>query len=416
MKNPYLMCADSMYNVYSNTDTGYVSYVPSKNPYLQHGWGTDAASKLKQKIYNSKYYDKYKNLWKTKYYHYEKKGRKTTEDIKDTLSKGLKSYGENWKRGAQSISNGLSNLKKRNAQATSKNSTSAAQNQNASNRRYSGVAQDFTSTSSNQSHTYSAFQEFVADFISNGRKTRLIRNTIMGSAGIMAGAKLISVGTLTANPFLVAGGAALAAIGTVKALSAGKTVTEAVVAEVKASNIEKRKEAEPIDKKSGFHINTQNLSEEENLKAVNAKYKNLDLGTKNNCVLCSVTYELRQRGLDVTANTADQGYYMSDVNRWFPDAEAESIPPSEFQGDDFKKKCIAQGDGASGIVMVSWKKGGGHAMHYKVKNGKVIISDGQSSQVYDDISKLTPYIEDISLIRLDNQEPDYDAIRKEVCK
>lgn len=386
MKNPYLMSMAFSHEVYSNEDTEYVSYVPSKNPYLCHGWLKDAASKLKQKAYNNKYYQKNKELWKTKYYKYEKKGRQAAEDVKSAFSNFSKSagkYGSNVKKALTS-----------------------------------GPAHNFTDKTDSKPHNYDPLTEYVADSFGNKHQYKLIKNTVLGTAGIVGGIATIGVGVVTANPLAVAGGVAMTAIGVSNSISAGKTIVEAVKAEQKAAEIEKRKKTEPVDPKSGFHLNTQNLSDEENLQAVNAKYKNLDYGTKNNCMLCSVTYEMRRRGYDVTANSADWGYTNLDVKRWFPDAQPEAIPVSPTMSDDFRNKCLAQGEGASGLVLVSWKKelgGSGHAMHYRVENGQVIISDGQVGKEYGDISKLTPYISEISYCRLDDKEPDYKAL-KEVCK
>lgn len=131
MKNPYLMSMAFSHEVYSNEDTEYVSYVPSKNPYLCHGWLKDAASKLKQKAYNNKYYQKNKELWKTKYYKYEKKGRQAAEDVKSAFSNFSKSagkYGSNVKKALTS-----------------------------------GPAHNFTDKTDSKPHNYNPLIEYVAD-------------------------------------------------------------------------------------------------------------------------------------------------------------------------------------------------------------------------------------------------------------
>lgn len=402
MKNPYLMHSDFSYDVFSNEATGYVSYVPSKNPYLQHGWAKDAVSKLKQKVYNNDYYKKNKELWKTKYYKYEKKGHQAAEDGKKTTS--------NFVSKANKLSSGVSNKVQK---YSSKNTVS-------------GPAHDTTSTTTDKPHVYNPFTEYVMDTLTTSKKRQytLAKNIVVGSAGIIGGISTISVGAITANPLAIAGGVAMTAIGISHAVQAGKEIVESVKVDMKAAEIEKRKKSEPVDPKSGFHVNTQNQTEEENLKSVNAKYKNLDMGSKNNCMLCSVTYEIRRRGYDVTANVADYGYNMKDINRWFPEATPTVIPKQNWSAtehryvnsiDVFRDQCLSQGNDASGVVLVSWKDGGGHAMHYRVEDGNVIISDPQTGQVYGDPSILTNYITEISYCRLDNQEPNYKAL-KEVCK
>ena len=60
-----------------------------------------------------------------------------------------------------------------------------------------------------------------------------------------------------------------------------------------------------------------------------------------------------------------------------------------------------------GMLTVSWKIGGGHALNYQVENGKVMVYDGQVNKTYP-LSELLPnvnsleYLDCTSLIPTDN--------------
>ena len=56
-----------------------------------------------------------------------------------------------------------------------------------------------------------------------------------------------------------------------------------------------------VPKIEGIKLKTRNYSKEKDVKAVNPNYRN-DPGYQTNCVYCSMTYDMRQRGYDVTAN------------------------------------------------------------------------------------------------------------------
>ena len=73
-------------------------------------------------------------------------------------------------------------------------------------------------------------------------------------------------------------------------------------------------------------------------------------------------------------------------------------------------KLEEQGDGARGYFGVNFMWGGGHAMYYKVENGKVNIYNPQN--VNDDVTDILAMADPngFSYLRLDNLTPRNDGV------
>lgn len=352
--------------------------------YLSHSWGKKPEQKKAEKKYNHEYYEKYKNKWKTKYYHYEKKLRDGAAKIFDSKK-----------------------------QSSAKASIGASK-KSGSGSKYSGVAYDYTTTTKSSPH-------LDTNAVDKAKKmTRALKigaEAVIGIGGLIGGAALTTVLPYT--------GVSVMAASAALTYSAGSKITKAIVGEIKNKKYQKQREKEPIDPKTGFHVKQENLSPEEDIKRVNPQHYDLDDGTKNNCMLCSVTYDLRQRGYDVQANRADTGYNIQDLTRWYKNAEVTPVPNipnatlpelnSSLIASNFEKIVQDQGEGASGIITVEWaKSGSGHAMHYEYRNGKVYISDPQTGKIYSNPEDVLQYTSGASIVRLDNKEVNWKAV-KECC-
>ena len=185
------------------------------------------------------------------------------------------------------------------------------------------------------------------------------------------------------------------------------------------------------DPKTGLYLKSGEVDEKTDLASVNPGVYNMNTNTKNNCMLCTTTYDLRKRGYDVTAQLDSQGYSFGDIKKWYPKAKIEknsrynedgkAITQQEYV-DKTIKNLQKQGDGARGNLMVLFKSGGAHSIVYEVKNGKVIFKDSQINQVYDGKISLTRASSSPeqflygttsnAFARLDNVEPDYGEIKK----
>lgn len=171
---------------------------------------------------------------------------------------------------------------------------------------------------------------------------------------------------------------------------------------------------------------------EEDMKAVNPGYMNqLSDASKNNCMLCTLTFDLRRRGYDVTANYANYGYTFEDLSHWYPgcstsdttlqtyvDPETGEIitTPEDMEEyiDESLEELIETGEGARGAFCVYWAGGGGHAMAYEVKNGEPIVYDCQTGEKHegDDLRQLLTYTTESHATRLDNVEPNAEYIKE----
>ena len=209
-------------------------------------------------------------------------------------------------------------------------------------------------------------------------------------------------------------------------VDAGKRFAEAGISKAKASMYFKNREKNGIiDKKTGLYKKNREMSEQQDLSKVNPEFKSFNSNSKNNCMLCTTTYDLRRRGFDVTANKASIGYWQDDVSKWYPKAKLESHssvgPKGKYSNktmrENVRKNLAKQGPGARGNIMVKWSKSyGGHSMVYEVgKNGRVRILDGQSGKIYSNPDRILKRCNSVTTARLDNVEPDWKKV-KECCR
>lgn len=200
-----------------------------------------------------------------------------------------------------------------------------------------------------------------------------------------------------------------------------KDLIGAAGAGIREKSAAKRKAGEEKDSKTGFALKAEEMTKEKDLKSVNPGFKNLNDNTKNNCMLCTATYDLRRRGYDVTANKASYGYTYKDVKRWYPKAELKSVDFKNEKGKTsskvatqrLKSELESQGVGARGNLMVEWKRGhgSGHSMAYEVTDKGVMIFDAQSGKTYKP-EKILSRSEAATYARLDNVDFDPKTIKE----
>lgn len=217
---------------------------------------------------------------------------------------------------------------------------------------------------------------------------------------------------------------------------------------------------ENIDEKTGLKLKTNpNMSYKDDLKKVNPGYNNFNLNTKNNCVLCSMAYEMRRRGYDAISREASEGYSDDVWEKIFNKAKVErtNVVSSKHQNavDTFQNiiqnkntensldnrkalsKAVAvlnrdkaykrekanstldlmskQGN-SRGTILVSWGNGSGHSMAYEVKDGHVKILDAQINKEFsgEKAKKLLYNTIDQRIVRLDNLKINKENIKKVV--
>lgn len=195
----------------------------------------------------------------------------------------------------------------------------------------------------------------------------------------------------------------------------------------KKKKFDKEREGEEIDKETGLHLKKAEMSEKDDLARVNPLVYNFDKATKNNCMLCTVTYDMRRRGYDVEAGIARYGYLRDDIKKWYPDANVVNLGETasntrtsykrmtESEISTVKDSIIkSSGEGSRGNLMVSWAGGrGGHSMAYEIKGGKLVIMDGQVNKIYDNPDKILKKCSyNVSFARLDNVAFDPETIKE----
>ena len=158
-----------------------------------------------------------------------------------------------------------------------------------------------------------------------------------------------------------------------------------------------------------------------NLEAVNPKHDRY--GTVNNCQYCVVAADMRERGYDVQARLRNDGGPRKDISKWYNNppqfTRVEMQPLSKDEtNDSLRERAYSaimnqlekQGEGARGYFGVDYMWGGGHAMYYKVENGKANIYNPQDTN--DDIADILAVAKPngFSYLRLDTLTPREDGV------
>ena len=179
---------------------------------------------------------------------------------------------------------------------------------------------------------------------------------------------------------------------------------------------------------------------EENVLQVNYGAGSLE-GRSNNCMDCTVALALREKGYDVAAGSSTFGHGIDDLQVAFPMSQNKSFDPATVTSSQsrtspwggmleslrpdsqrqvelaraMEREMLSQGEGAYGCVSVMWAGGGGHAIFYKVQNGKAVLADGQIGKTYsihDIAGRLSVASGNSSYVtRLDNAEPNFKVLK-----
>lgn len=282
------------------------------------------------------------------------------------------------------------------------------------------------------------FQDHSASYSQRGETYGMLGLSLAGlGLSTLGNVSLASIGMISPHMALAS---LMTAVGTV---TYGTMAVTGEVNNAIATNKEKKFAKEraqnPVDKKTGFHKKTKEMTPEEDMERVNPGYKNWDLNTKNNCFLCTMTMELRRRGYDVQAKKATEGYDADElVKDYFKGAKPKQqegsmtdaqilnmynkgVTPYISHAD--KKKMVSnaiaevesQKDGARGQMTCVWDgTASGHAFAYANEGGKLVIYDSQANKRYEG-SKAEAYLKkcsQINVTRLDNCQLDTKYIKE----
>ena len=181
---------------------------------------------------------------------------------------------------------------------------------------------------------------------------------------------------------------------------------------------------EKIDPKTGLYLKNEDLGIDDDMKKINP---NVNMGDafQYNCSMCTAAMEMRRRGYDVAAtalvDNGGRGLSNEVTDKWFK-------PPTGHLGCYFDEwndypeiintVVAEQENGARGEINVYWSVGGGHSMFYQIEQGKLVVYDTQNNGKYQekDIEEMFSYCRKFDFRRLDNLEPDMDAMNSELYK
>lgn len=139
-----------------------------------------------------------------------------------------------------------------------------------------------------------------------------------------------------------------------------------------------------------------------------------------NCSLCSLTYELRERGYDVEAKPNGRvdddltwvDYYNTDLD-WistvYEKPKSKSYGTSSWTNgtnstnkNDILKDISKEPVGSRGEIAVYWRGGGGHSVVYTVEDDhRIVVRDTQTNDTYT-VQELLEYSTYIRYTRTDN--------------
>lgn len=163
-------------------------------------------------------------------------------------------------------------------------------------------------------------------------------------------------------------------------------------------------------------------SADDDCKAVNPNYaRSEQLGDglfTENCQRCVSAYELRRRGYDVVARHApmalgepDDLPFMYKSGGWpsvYEHGGDSLIYCNSDSPDGVRKKVTDMvsdwGDGARGIVRVTWKSGGGHVFNVENEGGTVRFLDPQSGETDCSDHFMSASVDGTWLLRTDDKE------------
>ena len=252
------------------------------------------------------------------------------------------------------------------------------------------------------------------------------RTNTVALAALLPASAIGFVGIAATTGFLVLPLATSAFVGgkaIVKLVSGDKKEKDA---KKKADQYEKERQSNPVDKKSGFHLKTTKLDVYEDMERVNPEFNNWDKNTKNNCVMCSLTYDMRRRGYDVTAETTLVGINTYNViKNVYENPKIQTIHELVNDSDAFVSKRDSdkikletydilkkEPDGSRGLMSVVWNKSlSGHCVTYEVKNGEVYIIDAQANKRYS-FDKFDGEINMVDICRTDNLNVNYSHMKE----
>ena len=285
-------------------------------------------------------------------------------------------------------------------------------------RRYQNYDGTLTDEARKRRGAVSNFSYLALNAIAAGLSVDQIATAVSVGVTPTVIAKALATGVSTMSPKLIlAGSVAAGPYLTLSVLGSGLAKSG-----LKTWRTNKERSESDTDPKTGLLKKSKDMTESQDVRRVNPGYGSWLANSHNNCGLCSVAYDLRRRGSEVSANKSPIGYTHKELMSFYNSPELKRISSKNnplidavtMPRNAVRTMC-SEPNGSRGMVLLRWTGSrSGHACNYEVKNGHLDLYDGQSGR-----KLISPYeyfsrADEISYFRTDNIEPNWDNIRKAV--
>jgi hypothetical protein len=202
-----------------------------------------------------------------------------------------------------------------------------------------------------------------------------------------------------------------------------KSAAKLALSNTRNSILKLRRRTESIDPNTGLYLKNRKSSILQDAINVNPSHTDTTTSSENNCLLCTVAYDIRRRGYDVVSKQHakidllyDVG--VDDVKDWYPGAKYKKFNNGK-ESLNTALKFIEKNEknGTRGYLDMAWGENSGHVVSYEKLNGKLYFIDSQSANVYE-YKKGLPKIYNGAIsagyMRLDNIQPNYILIKEAI--
>ena len=178
-------------------------------------------------------------------------------------------------------------------------------------------------------------------------------------------------------------------------------------------------------------LKTKATTYDEDMASINPNYKTDKSSYDENCGACTIAYDLRRRGYDVTV--VDEDAYLKGGNSYidllecYDNADWTNLvtraniekeygidlpnvyPPTKEEVSYMEHDMLNEGEGARGNFMMQWINGGGHSISWEVEDGEVVYRDCQTNEKID-IEEYRTYAKSFTYFRTDNLTPNENVL------
>lgn len=168
-------------------------------------------------------------------------------------------------------------------------------------------------------------------------------------------------------------------------------------------------------------LKLKETSAKDDVKRVNPGYTGFDGANSRNCSNCTIAYEMRRRGYDVTAKGLYSGRQQEDIYKLFGNPTKHTVafeePKNSFTRGKRLKETVANDiskkmpNGSRGAILVSFRSGGaGHIFNWEVDGGKTKFIDAQVSSTDSGISFSEVAGKSVRYFRTDNAKTNMSLV------